>query len=521
MSMIQGDIDRVLVLIKLNGGNDGLNTIIPLEQYANLIDARVRKDIMVAENKILRVNGNDTIGFNPAMVEMAKLFNAQKLSIVQGVANTSGIYSHFHGMDQWESASDQFKTYSSGWIGRYIEKTYHLSATHYPNQCMKDPLAIEIGTSSIVTRGTGAILAQNLSPYFNGNVTQLLENYDDSGISENMKRELDFIRQQQGFTNDYGNKIINAWKNGTNSSSVTYPNSTIPSDYVIPSTTLSQQLKIVARLVKGGLKTRIFVVSIGNFDTHFNQGKENGWHHLLLKDLSDAIGAFQKDIENLNIADRIIGMTYSEFGRRVAANSGGGTEHGLAAPLFIFGNKVKGSVIGQNYKINDISAVNAFSTVPIQYDYRQVYTSVLQDWFSVCKSDAVEIIKKELDPIPGIFKDGTSLTPCILGPLINPLKSECIVNIIEVSGDDHSIYARIQPNPTNGQFTIIPVVGFDFNSATTITIHSVNGALMYSENKVYSADEKINIHVTLVPGIYIVGIQNNKFRLNQKISVQY
>ena len=104
-----------------------------------------------------------------------------------------------------------------------------------------------------------------------------------------MKRELDFIRQQQGFTNDYGNKIINAWKNGTNSSSVTYPNSTILSDYVIPSTTLSQQLKIVARLVKGGLKTRIFVVSIGNFDTHFNQGKENGWHHLLLKDLSDAI----------------------------------------------------------------------------------------------------------------------------------------------------------------------------------------------------------------------------------------
>ncbi len=140
-------------------------------------------------------------------------------------------------MDQWETASDQNNTYSSGWIGRYIENTYLYASTHYPNLCMPDPLAIEIGASSLVTRGTGTILAQNISSSFNGSITQLLDNHADDDISECMKKELAFLRKQQSYTIEYGNKIVQSWANGTNS--INYPPSSIPNNIGNNPTTLS------------------------------------------------------------------------------------------------------------------------------------------------------------------------------------------------------------------------------------------------------------------------------------------
>jgi len=520
MTMISDDIDKVLVLIKLHGGNDGLNTIIPLDQYSKLADPKVRGDIIIPENNILKLNGADTLGMHPSMTAMQQLFNDSKLSIIQGVANTAGVFSHFHGIDQWETASDQYNTYSSGWIGRYIEKNYKYSSTHYPNLCMPDPLAIEIATSSLLTRGSGTILSQYMSAGFNGNVTQLLDNYADDNISDNMKFELEFLRKQQSHTIDYGNKITQAWSNGINS--VTYPNSNISSSfgYTNP-TTLSQQLKIVARLIKGGLKTRIFVVSIGNFDTHKKQGSDGlSWHSLLLKDLSEAIGTFQKDIENMGIAERVVGMTYSEFGRRVPSNSENGTEHGFAAPMFVFGKSVKGGVIGTNYQIDDVSLVNAGTMVPLQFDYRQVYSTILQKWFGICKDDATDVIKKDVTLIDNIIKEEVVIKPCIMGALVDPKDSKCTVSIIDITGDDHELYARIQPNPSNGLFKIETVFGFDYNQPIQISIHNVNGVLIYSNKKYYQEKEIISIDLELSSGIYIVSIQNNKYRLNQKLSIQ-
>ena len=517
--LLQSDLDRVLILVRLEGGNDGLNTVIPLDQYSKLVDEKVRKGIAIAESSILKLNGTTTVGFHPSMTALQRIYNENKLAIIQGVANTAGVFSHFHGIDQWESASDKTNTYSSGWIGRYIEKNYSKANTHYPNVCMEDPLAIEIGQLSVVTRGEGTILAQNMSTSFDGNLTTLVENYAESGLSENMKRELAYIRAQQGFTNKYASRISSSFVKGRNSS-VVYPASVIPDSFGINApTTIGQQLKIIAKLIHGGLKTRIFVVSIGNFDNHKSQSQ---WHSFLLKDLSEAIGAFQKDVENLGIADRIIGMTYSEFGRRVMSNSENGTEHGYAAPMFIFGNMVKGGIIGKNFEIPNVNQINGSSNVPGQYDFRQVYKSVLKGWFGVCDQDALEILKKDFSPVEGIFKEAANILPCKLTPLVNPDAKDCggIVSVIDVSGDDHHLYARVYPNPNSGSFNIEPSFGFDTSLPIFMTISDIQGRTIMKEEVKVNQGESIKIDRIFKAGIYIISLRNNKYQINQKIVIQ-
>lgn len=526
MALLAGDIDRILILVRLGGGNDGLNTVIPLDQYASLAHEKVRKSIVIPENKILKLNNNSLQGFHPSMTSMQNLYNEEKLCIVQGVANPEGVFSHFHGIDQWETTSTNAQIHTSGWIGRYLEKTYHRAPFGYPNNCMEDPFAIEVNEApSTVIRGTGGTLGQGISSKLDGDLIQLLGNESDSSEGENMKRELAFIRQLQGHTIDYGNKINNAWINGSNSS-VTYPTSVISSnEQGQQPTTISAQLKVVARLIKGGLKTRIFVVSMGNFDNHLNQvgqtGGHIGWHSWLLKDLSEAIGAFQKDAENLGFADRVIGMTYSEFGRRVVANEGLGTEHGYAAPMFLFGNAIKGGVIGSNFVVPPVDQITNSTNVTAQYDYKQVYKSVLQNWFGACDEDANDIIKTNVQAVPGIFRNDVAIAPCLMGPLVDPDSVACkgTVSVVDITGDDHNLYAKIYPNPSNGAFSIMPLVGFDSNCPIFINIMDVRGHVLMSEETRVNQGAAIEINRKFQPGMYIIRLQNKKYAISQKIVI--
>ena len=521
VALLSGDIDRILILIKLHGGNDGLNTVIPLDQYATLTHESVRKDIIIPENKILKLDSNNLQGLHPSMHAMRNLYNEGKLAIVQGVSNPEGVFSHFHGIDQWESASTNQNTYSSGWIGRYLEKTYNKAPIGYPNTCMPDPFAIEINTaSSLIVRGTAGTLSQGVSSKLDGDLIQLLDTFNDQNSSENMKRELAFIRQLQGHTIDYGKKINEAWNKGSNA--VQYPSSVIPqNNHNQAPSSIAAQLKVVSRLISGGLKTRIFVVSLGNFDNHINQGGSEGWHSWLLKDLSEAIGAFQKDAESLGFGDRVIGMTYSEFGRRVKSNLEKGTEHGYAAPMFLFGTSIKGGVIGDNYQLPAINQINNSTNVTAQYDYKQVYKSVLQNWFGACDQDANDIIKTNVQPVPGLFKSGIALNPCIMGPLVDPESEPCrgTVSLVDVTGDDHHLYARIFPNPSSGSFTIDPKVGFDTSSPIFLSISDIRGNEMMREEIKINTGETININKTFSPGMYIVNLKNKNRAISQKIIV--
>jgi Protein of unknown function (DUF1501)/Secretion system C-terminal sorting domain len=203
-------------------------------------------------------------------------------------------------------------------------------------------------------------------------------------------KELSYIRLVAQQTNQYAERIKTAANNVPVQS--TYP----------ANNPLADQLKIVARLIKGGLKTRVYMVSIGGFDNHSNQVNAadvtTGAHATLLQRVSSSIKAFMDDLKFLGVENRVIGMTFSEFGRRIKSNSSMGTDHGAAAPMILFGSNVIPGILGSNPIIPAVATVN--DNVPMQYDFRSVYASVLENWFCVNSTDLQTIMLKNFQSLP-------------------------------------------------------------------------------------------------------------------------
>ncbi len=378
------ETDHVLVLIQLNGGNDGLNTLIPLDQYSNLSNAR--SNILIPENKVLKLNA--LTGLHPAMTGMKTLFNEGKLQVIQSVGYPSPNFSHFRATDIWLTASDANQTLNSGWTGRYLNEEYPNFPVAYPNSTMPDPLAIQIG--SVVSpglQGPGVNMGMAISDP--SNFYNLINGIQDPAPNTPAGKELSYIRQVSQQTQQYAQVIKTAA--GKVSQQAPYPSGN----------TLADQLKIVSRLIAGGLKTRIYMVSIGSFDTHANQVNagqtETGTHAVLLQKVSDAIKAFMDDLKYQNVSKRVMGMTFSEFGRRIKSNSSGGTDHGAAAPMFVFGDGVQSGITGTNPTIN--TTVNTNDNLPMQYDFRSVYASILQNWFCVSGDTLNKVMLKDFQQL--------------------------------------------------------------------------------------------------------------------------
>ena len=177
----------------------------------------------------------------------------------------------------------------------------------------------------------------------------------------------------------------------------------IPSQSTYPTNnSLADQLKIVARLVAGGLKTRVYMVSIGGFDNHSGQVNiadvTTGAHATLLQKISDSVKAFMDDLKFLGVESRVIGMTFSEFGRRIKSNSSTGTDHGAAAPMILFGSNITPGILGTNPIIPASATVN--DNVPMQYDFRSIYASILENWFCVNSTDLQTIMLKNFQSLP-------------------------------------------------------------------------------------------------------------------------
>jgi hypothetical protein len=192
----------------------------------------------------------------------------------------------------------------------------------------------------------------------------------------------------------------------------------VPQQGVYPTgNTLADQLKIVARLVKGGLKTRVYMVGMGGFDTHSVQVNTSdtttGSHANLLRNLSNAVKAFMDDLKGLGVQDRVMGMTFSEFGRRIRSNSSVGTDHGAAAPLFVFGSNVEPGIIGSNPTIPTGSTFN--DNIPHQYDFRSVYASLLQNWFCADNTMLQSVMLRNFQQLPVVKGSACSkVNPAIL-----------------------------------------------------------------------------------------------------------
>ncbi len=391
--------DHVLVIVQLTGGNDGLNTLIPISNYSDYINAR--NNIAIPENAILSLSNYPYAGLNPAMGKMQEMYTEGKLGIIQAVGYPNPNFSHFRATDIWMSGSNSDQVLNTGWAGRFLNYLYPNFPTGYPNSEMPDPLAIQIGgTSTLTCQGPVQNLAMTIS---NPDSFYNLVNGNTGTVPDtNAGQELLFLRTISQQTNLYATQITNA------SNAVTSQFSGYPSG-----NSLADKLKIVARLIKGGLKTKVYMVSFGSFDTHSAQVNSidhtTGEHANLLQTVSDAIWAFQKDLNFLGIEDRVLGMTYSEFGRRIVSNASGGTDHGSASPMFIFGTKVENQVLGIN---PDLSTSVAGSNVPYQYDFRNVYASIMEKWFcldfSTVESLYVPVVNIPLTTLPIIQNSACS-----------------------------------------------------------------------------------------------------------------
>ena len=364
--------DKVLVIVQLQGGNDGLNMIIPLDQYPALMNARA--NIALPQNQVL--NLTTATGIHPAMATAQQLYQNGKLGVVQSVGYPNPNFSHFRATDIWTSGSDSATVLTTGWGGRYLDGEFPGYPTGYPNATNPDPLAITIG--SVVSNCVqGPVVNMGMAIASTTSFYQLLSGGVDAAPNTQAGHELTFIRQVVSQTQVYTTAIQAAAARAKNLSPL-YP--------AAGQNPLADQLKIVAQLVAGGLSTRIYVCQFGSFDLHSLQvpatgSTATGTHAGLLAKLADGINAFQDDLFRLGVQDRVIGMTFSEFGRRIKSNASLGTDHGAAAPLIVFGSQANPIVHGPNPTLPANAGVN--DNVAMQYDYRSIYTSILQDWFKV------------------------------------------------------------------------------------------------------------------------------------------
>lgn len=368
--------DRVLIIIRLNGGNDGLSTVIPLDQYDNLVIQR--QNILIPENQLLSLT--DTLAFHPSMAGMQTMFQEGQLGIVQNVGYPEQNRSHFRSMDIW-STGKMDPSEHSGWLGRYFSEEHPNYPDGYPNEQYPDPFAISMGYNvSETCQGLLSNFSHAVSnPADAYNLAEYQEVDDGTYYGSHMAYLSNLIMQ----TNAYGSRINTAYNAGNSLSTLYNTNNPV-----------AVQLRYVAQMISGGLQTKVYILNLDGFDTHNAQvstTSATGAHANLLKTLSDAVRAFQDDLNLLGISHRVAGFTFSEFGRQIASNASRGTDHGDAAPIFLFGSCVTSQVIGPNPVISN--AIENQAGVPMQIDFRNVYASVLKDWFNVPESEIAPLFE--------------------------------------------------------------------------------------------------------------------------------
>lgn len=478
------ETDHVLVIVQLNGGNDGLNMVIPFDQYDNLSNAR--SNIIIPKNKILKLNGTSFTGLHPSMKGLQTLFNEEKLNIVQSVGYPQPNFSHFRATDIWLSASDSNQTLNSGWAGRYLHEEYSNFPIGYPNTVMPDPLAIQIGSFvSPAMQGPAVNMGMAISDPVN--FYNLINGIQGTAPNTRGGKELTYIRQIAQQTQQYGN-VIKAAAARVPKQFTGYPTGN----------TLADQLKIVARLIAGGLKTRIYMVSLGGFDTHAQQvnsnATETGVHANLMQKVSEGIKAFMDDLEYLNSSKRVIGMTFSEFGRRIKSNASGGTDHGAAAPLFVFGHYAQNDVTGKSPIIN--LSTGTADNIPMQYDFRSIYASILQQWFCVPESTLGNVMLKNFQSLPLIKKSA----PCMSNQ-----------PDLAITNSGKNLISNY-PNPFQSSTTIAYE---SFGGHTLIQVFNTEGKLIKTlvDQEINAGTHKITFeNEGFPPGIYYARFQNKSLQ---------
>lgn len=350
--------DHVLVVIQLSGGNDGLNTLVPHTDDAYF---RARPRLALRAKDCIRLT--DDLSLNRNLSGLRELYDEGNVAIVEGVGYPNPDRSHFRSMEIWHAASDSDQILADGWVGRYFD-----------NHCQGRPVptaGVSIGEDQVPqafegTKGMGVAFSNpDQFGYIGGKMgddTQSFRALNRPDASSRNK-SLDFVRHVTANAMVSADKIHQVARKTRN---------TIP----YPGGPVARHLSIVARMIGGGLGARIYYVSLGGFDTHTNQ---RGQQDRLLRLYSQGVSAFMKDLKSMGAGRQVTIMTFSEFGRRVGENANQGTDHGTAAPMFVIGEQVKGGLKGERPSLTDLDEGDLQFTT----DFRSVYASVLNQWFSV------------------------------------------------------------------------------------------------------------------------------------------
>lgn len=487
--------NRKLVLIYLGGGNDGLNTIIPLNQYD--LYSNLRPNIRILNsgsnsyiNLDSSLSNDQLIGLHPSLQGFKNLYDSGFLRILQAVGYPSQNKSHFASTDIYNTGNDGNSWLNggdSGWIGRFIESYY------YDLVAQTFPIGVEIGSKSGSLGFHGAhehglsinIEGQDASGFYSilsglgGEPPSLIP---DSHYGE----ELQYIIDNDQISTVYSESISNAFNNGTNSSSY-------------EDTDLSDQLKTVARLISGGLQSKVFLVKLNGFDTHFNQvqssGDQEGIHNYLLTTLDQAVSSFMEDISAQGFQDDVVGLTFSEFGRKAKENGNLGTDHGEIAPMFVFGSAINGGVSGSNPDLTEATSENNWQLETFQYDYRETLGTLLQDYLGA-----------DDNAIDSTFFNHTSnesFTDHKISELIKPefsVEENCYSNTLS-NPTTNVKYFTILPNPFQ---TEIKIINSDYENTISYEIFDLNGRMVKSG--VSSLNKSIMLD-NIMNGIYFIKIK--------------
>jgi uncharacterized protein (DUF1501 family) len=359
-----GKDGKILVVVQLSGGNDGLNTVVP---FADDNYHKARPAIRHDPKTLLKIN--DRLALHPNLKPLYEMLQKDRLAVIQGVGYPNPNRSHFRSMDIWHSAQPEREQPTSGWIGRYFD-----------NQCAgTDPKS-----AGSVDPDVGITIGDTLPLAMQGERVRPLalerpeayryrgpdrENYEAlnrinhaPAARPNRNDPLDFLHRTAMDAQISSDQILRVTQSHRPGPGIEYPRGD-----------LGEGLRLVAAMIRGGLSTRVYYVSLGGFDTHAN---ERGRHDQLMDRLSAACGAFWRDLAEQRNDERVMMMTFSEFGRRVAQNASGGTDHGTAAPVFLMGPRVKGGILGEHPSLTDLDA----GDLKFRTDFRSLYATVLQQW---------------------------------------------------------------------------------------------------------------------------------------------
>ncbi len=371
--------NNILILIQLKGGNDGLNTIVPFYDFGYYKSKRPK--LHIPKSELIKLNNDFAIP--ESMKPLKSLWDKGMMKVVNSVGYPNPNLSHFHSEDVWSSGNDSKKEFGTGWLGRYLSQEFPNHQTAPP----EIPVAIQVGGEmDLLFQSDQGYLGFSIEDYKELiEVAKTGEKFDHLNDNSKYGKELQYLRAVSNSTIHYSKAIQKA---ASQAKTETHYE---PDE-------LSQKFKLTAQFIKGNLGTKIYLVTLDGFDTHANQE----WKHQdLLKQLSNAVHSFYSDLSKSKLQNKVLTMTYSEFGRRIEENGSRGTDHGTAAPVLFFGGGLEGyGCIGEP---SDLRNPDEDGNLNFKTDFRSVYSTVLKNWMGANETMIKKGINGNFEIINGLI----------------------------------------------------------------------------------------------------------------------